>query len=616
MKLDPHGPLECARARPARLVMAGVAAIVLAFTGCGGLSGDGVSDAGDATDAGGDADTGGRTVSGGRMPTGGGGVDSGTGGETAGGLDAGLDAGPMSGADGGAGGADAGPVDMSCDDHDGDGYGVGPGCIEEDCDDANPLRHPGRPELADDGFDEDCSGADLSAAVGPGLYLDAADGDCSDVAGDAGSKATPFCTLPAAIAAAKAVAGALPVFVAQGSYGPAIEVDFDLSLNGGYDAATWTWTPDMPSHVGGDVNADVETVDHEQVGTWLHIKGDAHAALHGLRIAGGSMTTPQSGVVIESTGRVVLADVEVIAPVGTNTIGVHVRADAKVWILRSLVQGGGLGGQPHASGWSAGLRNEGNATVYASRLLAGASAYDSSLNGQLDEVLSARAVSNHGKLYLVSSLLNGSTRLEEVGGNGNHAYGLYNGSAGTVSAVGNAIFGGRALYRTTGVRNNGGDATLINNVISGLGPTPRKTSQLSGTATTLRTYFPGSANASPGTMQLFHNVLVNLISDFNPAHIYNVYQVVWPGTGNETDDISVINACAWEGCARAVGNLDVDPMFVDAALGDFHLQVLSPCRAAGTAPSSGYAGLFEDRDIDGELRPAGSWDIGVDEVPE
>ena len=48
-------------------------------------------------------------------------------------------------------------------DRDGDGH---PGwlCGEAcDCDDADPNRHPGRPELADDGVDQDCDDVDLSS---------------------------------------------------------------------------------------------------------------------------------------------------------------------------------------------------------------------------------------------------------------------------------------------------------------------------------------------------------------------------------------------------------------------------------------------------------------------
>lgn len=44
-----------------------------------------------------------------------------------------------------------------CIDHDGDGYGIGPGCLGEDCDDSDPLTYVGAPERCD-GVDNSCNG--------------------------------------------------------------------------------------------------------------------------------------------------------------------------------------------------------------------------------------------------------------------------------------------------------------------------------------------------------------------------------------------------------------------------------------------------------------------------
>jgi len=46
---------------------------------------------------------------------------------------------------------------VPCEDGDGDGYGVGPECLGPDCDDADPLVHPGAEELCN-GRDDDCVG--------------------------------------------------------------------------------------------------------------------------------------------------------------------------------------------------------------------------------------------------------------------------------------------------------------------------------------------------------------------------------------------------------------------------------------------------------------------------
>ena len=63
------------------------------------------------------------------------------------------------------------------------------------------------------------------------------------------------------------------------------------------------------------------------------------------------------------------------------------------------------------------------------------------------------------------------------------------------------------------------------------------------------------------------------------------------------------------GYAASPAVLNTDPLFVNAAEDDYHLQETSPCIDAGTATS---APLF---DIDGDDRPMGWYDMGADESP-
>jgi hypothetical protein len=69
-----------------------------------------------------------------------------------------------------------------------------------------------------------------------------------------------------------------------------------------------------------------------------------------------------------------------------------------------------------------------------------------------------------------------------------------------------------------------------------------------------------------------------------------------------------VTYCDIKGGFSGTGNIDQDPLFVDPANGDFHLNWLSPCINRGTndgAPSE---------DIDGDPRPhMGTVDMGVDE---
>lgn len=101
-----------------------------------------------------------------------------------------------------------------------------------------------------------------------------------------------------------------------------------------------------------------------------------------------------------------------------------------------------------------------------------------------------------------------------------------------------------------------------------------------------------------------------------------VNNVLW---GNEAIDLVLANDASevtlwWNDIGSRDGtgdyvsfNVDVDPLFVDPADGDFHLQDGSPVRDFGhlTPP-----GGLPTKDIDGEPRKAGLLpDLGADEVP-
>ncbi|MEZ4462963.1 MAG: putative metal-binding motif-containing protein [bacterium] len=82
------------------------------------------------------------------------------------------------------------PCRMDCLDRDLDGFGEGAGCINTDCNDADPSVNPGARDLPGDGIDQDCDGRDLVLPMncidldqdghgdGPGcIDIDCDDGD-------------------------------------------------------------------------------------------------------------------------------------------------------------------------------------------------------------------------------------------------------------------------------------------------------------------------------------------------------------------------------------------------------------------------------------------------------
>ncbi len=69
-------------------------------------------------------------------------------------------------------------AELACVDEDGDGFAVGPGCGEQDCDDANPDAHPNAPELCGNGKDDDCDGETDEGFENEGAECWVGDGIC------------------------------------------------------------------------------------------------------------------------------------------------------------------------------------------------------------------------------------------------------------------------------------------------------------------------------------------------------------------------------------------------------------------------------------------------------
>jgi len=78
-----------------------------------------------------------------------------------------------------------------------------------------------------------------------------------------------------------------------------------------------------------------------------------------------------------------------------------------------------------------------------------------------------------------------------------------------------------------------------------------------------------------------------------------------------SDDLPNLNGCVWFGCTEAVNNLSADPQL---GSDNAHIASTSPCVEGGVNPATWYNGNLADEDVDGQARPSGEWDIGVDEV--
>jgi parallel beta-helix repeat protein len=98
--------------------------------------------------------------------------------------------------------------------------------------------------------------------------------------------------------------------------------------------------------------------------------------------------------------------------------------------------------------------------------------------------------------------------------------------------------------------------------------------------------------------------------------------ILWDG-GDEIYNVDtsdpVVTYCDVQGGYTGTGNTDVDPLFVDAGTGDYHLQSGSPCidvgnNSAPSIPSTDFEG--DPRIMDGNGNTVATVDMGVDEYAE
>ena len=165
----------------------------------------------------------------------------------------------------------------------------------------------------------------------------------------------------------------------------------------------------------------------------------------------------------------------------------------------------------------------------------------------------------------------------------NHGGGMYN-FVDSSPVVTNCTFSGNSADSGGGVNNEGSSATVTNCT------------------------FSGNSASQGGGMYNWNNsspVMTNCIFWGNGEEIYN----------DETST-PVVSYCDVEGEYTGDGNIDADPLFVDAGTGDYHLQAGSPCidvgnNSAPSIPATDFEG--NPRVLDGNGDLVAVVDMGVDE---
>ena len=180
-----------------------------------------------------------------------------------------------------------------------------------DCDDADPMAHPGMWEIPDDGIDNDCAGGDATLAdLGNVIYVDGSYNGTED-----GSADQPYSDLETAINVAPA--GGV-VAVAQGSYlaDPYLDGDSVMVVGGYTPGATWV------RDGGRGTTSIVPTLSYET----FHLSGGATLVLTNVTVEGPVLPDPELGygdTINSFSSSLTLVDTVVEGP-SKQESGIHV----------------------------------------------------------------------------------------------------------------------------------------------------------------------------------------------------------------------------------------------------------------------------------------------------
>lgn len=409
-------------------------------------------------------------------------------------------------------------------------------------------------------------GAASRTHAAPGiLYVDGASGADS---GNCQSALTPCKTIGYAIT--QAVATDM-IYVAQGTYAENLVITSQLSLMGGYEATSWT----------RDITLNVTTVDGSQTGTVVDFQaGSDGAVLDGFTITNGSVDTGGMG------GGITINDV---SPTVMNT---------KVLGNQTTNDGGGIyvsGGAPTfedllvdnntSSGCCGGVHIGNNATVNIS---------DSTISNNSAIVGGGVGVFSGSTATITNSAINGNDAGVTNGQGGGI---MVSDSATVVNLVDTTLADNQTVFHGGAISSDGGTVNLTNALIYGNSSS--------------------SMNANVFAIGDTDFTLMNsTIADNNPGGAQAV--ILWSGSLTMTNSIMYNNAFSLQGdppCPTCftvtysniqggftgTGNIDADPMFVDSANQDYHLQAFSPSWNSGTptgAPSADIEGTPRDASPD------------------
>jgi parallel beta-helix repeat protein len=226
-----------------------------------------------------------------------------------------------------------------------------------------------------------------------------------------------------------------------------------------------------------------------------------------------------------------------------------------------------------------------------------------------NQIVSNTAASGGG-IYAVNdaSLIRHNTIL------GNNAYdysggGIYLYDASSATVDGNVIVGNRAATYAGGIASRLASTVLIvNNVIAGNG---NEGIYLYNTSTMVvnNTIVDNGLTGPEEGMLIGGYIIPTVLNNIVVSHAVGIRSQASVTPVVNYNDVWNSSETNYDGVVTGTHDISTDPHFVDAAGGDYHLGVGSPCVDAGTTVN------WLTTDLDSDSRPQGvHYDIGADEL--
>ena len=541
----------------------------------------------------------------------------------------------------------------------------------DDCDDEDPLIHPGATEFPDDGIDQDCDDQDFEASDTNGVFVDGASGD--DVTG-AGTMASPYATVTKGIQEAEnAKAGGTNVYVAAGTYTE--DVETSVSMFGGYAPGTWA----------RDIAANVTTLVPTPVNySALTTAVAATLTVEGFTLQGQSSAAESIGLFVGGSGVVTAANNRFLAGINCNANwGIKADSESRLLVANSEIDAGSS-----AAGTVYGIQfGPGRLSIYNTTIECGDASIIYGLLGQTAavdlydvDVSIGVGSATYGLLVTPGTLTANRTtvHMSEIatgaafGAIVSTGYGRFNQchiSVEGLSAAGAAygvqvsqgtltmnqsfvtvgVVATGATYGVVATGATNGDQFNVFNSLVVVGDSDTAYG-VYGTDVNSRvvnnTVVVGGGDTVYGVAQLFgafafgeSNFVNNTISVGTGATdqaVFTIQGTAVPSVAliNNNLDIAAkatgclifdgidcfetvadVNDCSWPGCYAAVDNISVPPAFANPSSDDYSLNTNSALIDAGVNPLPYVYPEFGDwiwNDLDGNARPAGeTWDLGA-----